>query len=138
MRTGVVALRIVLMGLAVTAGALQTVAVRAAAPPVPADQGKKAAHQADFLLLGTVFTGTGLALPGAEIRVRRAGERKARWEARTDLRGEFAVRVPRGAKYELSVSAPGRQTETRNLDASTGSREDLVFRLAPASGGKPK
>lgn len=101
-------------------------------------QGKKGAHEEDFLLFGTVFTEQGFALPGAEIRVRRAGERKGRWEARSDRRGEFAVRVPRGAEYEISVSAKGYQGQTRKIDAKTGNRQDLVFRVQPASGGKPK
>ena len=85
-----------------------------------------------------MFTEKGFALLGAEIRVRRAGESKSRWEARSDRRGEFAVRVPRGAEYEMSVSAKGYQQQMRRIDARTGNHEDLVFRLQPASGGKPK
>jgi len=102
------------------------------------DQGKKSAHADDFLLFGTVFTEQGFALPGAEIRVRRVGERKTRWEARSDRRGEFAVRVPRGAEYQMSVSAAGYREQTRRVDARTGSHEDFVFRLPSASRGKPK
>jgi len=45
---------------------------------------KKKAWANQFLLFGTVFTEQGFALPGCEIRVRRAGERKVRWEARSD------------------------------------------------------
>ena len=101
-------------------------------------QRDKGSHQDDFVVFGTVFTEKGFALPGAEVRVRRAGERKARWEARSDRRGEFAVRVPRGAEYEMTVTAAGYQEQTRKIDARTGNREDLVFRLPPASGGKPK
>lgn len=101
-------------------------------------QRDKGSHQDDFLVFGTVFTEKGFALPGAEVRVRRAGERKTRWEARSDRRGEFAVRVPRGAEYEMRVAAAGYQEQTRKIDARTGNREDLVFRLPPASGGKPR
>jgi len=97
---------------------------------------KKGAHQNDFLLIGTVFTEQGFALPGAAIRVRRAGETKVRWEARADRRGEFAVRVPQGAEYEMSVTAQGYQEQARKINAKTGDREDFVFRLAPAQGGK--
>jgi len=102
------------------------------------DQRKKSAHENDFLLFGTVFTEPGFALPGAAIRVRRADKKKARWEARSDRRGEFAVRVPVGAEYEMTVTATGYQRETRKIDAKTGNRADLVFRLSPAPGGKPK
>ena len=97
---------------------------------------KKGAPENDFLVLGTVFTEQGLALPGAAVRVRRAGDRKTRWEARSDRRGEFALRVPKGAEYELSVAAAGYQEQARKIDARAGSREDLVFRLQRASGGK--
>jgi hypothetical protein len=138
MRVRLFALLIGLAGLALTGGGRSPVTVHAGAGPAAGDQGKKSAHESDFLMFGTVFTEAGLALPGAEVRVRRAGERKMRWEARSDRRGEFAVRVPRGAEYEISVSAAGHQAETRKIDARTGSRQDLVFRLAPASGGKPK
>lgn len=102
------------------------------------DQHQKGAHENDFLLFGTVFTERGFALPGAAIRVRRAGEKKVRWEARSDPRGEFAVRVPAGDAYEMTISATGYQGETRKIDAKTGNRVDLVFRLSPASGGRPK
>ncbi len=137
-RIRLLALLIGLAGLALPGAARSPVTVHASAGRAAGDQGKKSAHENDFLVFGTVFTEAGLALPGAEVRVRRASERKTRWEARSDRRGEFAVRVPRGAEYELSVSAAGRRAETRRIDARTGSREDLVFRLAPTSGGKPK
>ena len=101
-------------------------------------QRDKGSHQDDFVVFGTVFTEKGFALPGAEVRVRRAGGRKTRWEARSDRRGEFAVRVPRGAEYEMTVTAAGYQEQARKINARTGNREDLVFRLPPASGGKPK
>ncbi len=101
-------------------------------------QRKKGAHHEDFLVFGTVFAEQGLVLPGAEIRVRRAGERKVRWEARSDRRGEFAVRVPRGARYVLSVRAAGYREQTQKIDARTGNRADVVLRLSPAPGRKPK
>lgn len=127
-----------LIGLAVAASVNRPVAIGAAGVAASDAQAKKGSHEDDFLLFGTVFTEKGFALLGAEIRVRRAGESKSRWEARSDRRGEFAVRVPRGAEYEMSVSAKGYQQQMRRIDARTGNHEDLVFRLQPASGGKPK
>lgn len=134
MPISVAALLMSLVGLAPPAGTIQATSGAA----THGDQGKKSAHADDFLLFGAVFTEQGFALPGAEIRVRRAGERKTRWEARSDRRGEFAVRVPRGAEYEMSVSAAGYREQRRRVDARTGSREDFVFRLPSASGRKPK
>lgn len=102
-----------------------------------ANADKKGASD-EFLLFGTVFTEQGFALRAAEIRVRRASERKVRWEARSDSRGEFAVRVPRGAEYEVSIRAAGYQEHSQKVDAREGSREDFVFRLQPVAGGKTK
>jgi hypothetical protein len=84
----------------------------------------------EFLLFGTVFRGPGFALPGAEIAVRRAGEKKVRWRAQSDARGEFAVCVPPGAEYEMTVTAKGFREETRKADArqgAQGDRADFVF-----------
>ena len=108
------------------------------AEAAPAKKSKTEVFERQFLMFGTVFTEQGFSLPGAEIRVRRAGERKVRWEARSDRRGEFAVRVPKGAEYELTVKAQGFQEQMRKVDARAGSREDIVFRLQPVVGGKKK
>ena len=134
-----VAALLVVIGLAPSTAAVPLRATHTASG-MAADgaQRKKGIHQEDFLVFGTVFTQQGLVLPGAEVRVRRAGERKTRWEARSDRRGEFAVRVPRGAEYGLSVRAAGYQEQTQKIDAKTGNRADLVLRLSPAPGRKPK
>ncbi len=99
---------------------------------------KKYSHEHDFLLIGTVFTEKGFSLEGAELHVRRMTEVKFRWEARSDRRGEFAIRVPQGADYQIIVLAKGFQGQTRTVDAKAGDREDLVFRLVPAPRGKSK
>jgi hypothetical protein len=116
----------------------------AAPAPAPATKHalrKKPSHADDFLIRGTVFNDKALALPGAEIRIRKSGEKKFRWETLTNSRGEFAVRVPRGAEYELAVRAKGFAAEKKALDARIAAREEnTVFRLTPAprdkSGGK--
>jgi len=98
---------------------------------------KKHSHANDFLIHGTVFNDKALALPGAEIRIRKSGEKKFRWETRTNSRGEFAVRVPRGADYELAVRAKGFAAEMKTLDTKIAAREEnTVFRLTPAPRGK--
>ncbi len=95
-------------------------------------QNRAEQFRSSFLLFGTVFAEPGALLPGAEIEVRRADEQKYRWRARADRRGEFGIRVPLGAEYELKVTARGFQEQVRKVDARQGSREDLVFRLRPA------
>jgi len=87
-------------------------------------------HSNDFLLRGTVFTQEGFALPGAELRIRRAAEKKFRWQAFSNSRGDFAVRVKMGADYEVLVRAKGFAEQSVPVDAKTGDRyKDLVFRM---------
>src|SRR6266481_7812934 len=69
--------------------------------------GRKYSHANDFLIRGTVFTDKALAFPDVQLRIRRAGEKKFRWESYTNSRGEFAVRVPQGSNYEMVIHAKG-------------------------------
>ena len=48
------------------------------------------------LIYGTVWGANNYPVYGVHIKVRRANEKKARWEAYSDHAGEFAVRVPPG------------------------------------------
>ncbi len=105
----------------------------AAAEEKPKSKARAAAEQ--FLIIGTVFDERGFALPGAEILVR---EKKTRWRRYSDARGEFAVRVPPGAGYELVVKAKGYAEQARGVDARKGTRQDTVFRMQLAPGGKGK
>ena len=94
-------------------------------------------HSNDFLVRGTVFTEEGLALPGAELRIRRSGEKKFKWDTETNSRGNFAVRVKMGAEYEVLVRAKGYQEQSLAVDAKTGDRyKDLVFRMQHQGGKK--
>jgi hypothetical protein len=105
----------------------------------PSKPGKKQkySHAYDFLIRGTVFTDKAYAFPGAQIRVRKVGDKKFRWESFTDSRGEFAVRVPQGSEYEMVVRAKGFAEQTRAIDTKTrGNEESMVFRLQLAAGGK--
>jgi len=98
---------------------------------------KKAGHADDFLIRGTVFAADGLALPGAELRIRRASEKKFKWNDATNSRGEFAIRVKMGADYEVVVRAKGYQAESQAVNAATGERfKDLVFRMKNQAGKK--
>jgi hypothetical protein len=89
-----------------------------------------ARHSNDFLVRGTIFTQEGFALPGAELRIRRTAEKKFRWQAFSNSRGDFAVRVKMGADYEVIVRAKGFAEQSAPVDAKTGDRyKDLVFRM---------
>ena len=94
-------------------------------------------HSNDFLVRGTVFTQEGLALPGAELRIRRTEDKKFRWQTISNSRGDFAVRVKMGADYEVSVRAKGFQEQSLPVNAKTGDRfKDLVFRMQHQGGKK--
>jgi hypothetical protein len=109
------------------------------APAVPPGKPvkKKYSHVNDYLLRGTVFTDKALSFPGVQLRIRKVGEKKFRWESNTNSRGEFAVRVPQGSDYEMVVRAKGFAEQTRTIDAKTGGNEEsMVFRMQPTAGGK--
>ena len=76
-------------------------------------------------------------MPGAQIRARRASEKKFRWQTYTNSRGEFAFRVPQGDEYEIVVIAKGFADQNGTVNAKSGISEDtVVYRMQPASGGK--
>jgi hypothetical protein len=85
------------------------------------------------VISGMVFTEKGYSLPGASIRVNRAGERKTRWEAMSDRQGEFGLWVPQGGEYEVHVKAKGFEEQVQKVDGKTGTREKLVFRMTSAA-----
>jgi carboxypeptidase family protein len=122
-----------------TAPPASSPAPRSPAPETtPAKPGKqKYSHVNDFLIRGTVFSDQARSFPGVQLRIRKAGEKKFRWESYTNSRGEFAMRVPQGSDYEIVVRAKGFLEQIRPIDAKTGAHEQsIVFRMEPAAGGK--
>jgi hypothetical protein len=109
----------------------------AAPAPAPAPEPRSAPPVAlhprapyGFLIHGTVFDDKALSVPGAELRIRRSGEKKYRWTTRTNSRGEFAIRVPPGNDYELFVQVRGFADSTHSVDAKSGlGDESVVVRL---------
>jgi len=97
----------------------------------------KYSHADDFLIRGTVFTNTGIAFPAVDLRVRRASEKKFRWQTLTNSRGEFAVRVPKGLQYEMVIHAKGFADQTRSFDAKNGlSDQNVAVQMQPVTKGK--
>ena len=106
------------------------------ATPTPSSSSKqpkqKYSHANDFLIRGTVFTDKALAFPAVQLRIRRTSEKKFRWQDATNSRGEFAIRVPQGAEYEIVVHAKGFSDQAKTIDAKKGLTEErLVFRMEP-------
>ena len=107
----------------------------------PASSSKAAKHRHtpfdDFLIRGTVFSDKALAFPGVDIRIRRVGEKKFHWQDVTNPRGDFAIRVPYDAVYEVVTHAKGFQDQSKTVDAKSGAAEqNLSFQMEPARGKK--
>lgn len=126
-----VRLTIALAGLVWLAGAMF------AFEPAGGAQNSRGSHAHDYVIFATVFTDRGFALTGARARVRRSEEKKFRWEAMSDRRGELGIRVKQGSEYELTVEARGFQPQRRKIDAREGDREDLTLQMELSAGGKP-
>lgn len=129
--------------LALTASLTAAQEAPPAAPASPAQDSsskekpskKKYSHLNDFLIRGTVFNEKALSFPDVELRLRKEGERKYKWETYTNSRGEFAVRVPQGPNYEILVHVKGFADQTRTVEAKGGGNEEtVVFRLQPIAG----
>jgi hypothetical protein len=108
----------------------------ASAPPQTESSTKSGhvRHLDTFLIRGTVYDEKSLSLPGAQLRVKRHGEKKYRWRTVSNSRGEFAIRIPPGSDYELLTQAKEFTDQTTAIDAKTQSSEDnMVIRMARPS-----
>lgn len=75
------------------------------------DQGNRNAKPY-ALIFGTVFDPGGHTLYGVKVKIRRADEKKTRWELYSNHTGEFAQRVPVGpADYVVWADVKGYKTE---------------------------
>jgi hypothetical protein len=117
-----------------------------APPPAPAQESSSASkHQSKippFLILGTVFNEHALAFPGVEIKIRRKGEKKFRFDTYTNSRGEFAIRVPDGIEYEVVVRQKNYKEQSQVVAANMAEvQKRLTFKLEsskPAKAGDSK
>jgi hypothetical protein len=81
-----------------------------AAFPVEARDGQKDAeskkpHEKPYaLIFGTVWGPDDRPVYGVRVKVRRASEKKTRWELVSDHNGEFAVRLPAGREDYVVVA----------------------------------
>ncbi len=97
----------------------------------------KHSHVNDLLIRGTVFDDRGLAVAGAQLRIRRANEKKNRWETYSNSRGEFAVRVRPGSDYEIEAESKGFAKQSLPVNGNdAGAEEKVIFHLDRVRGGK--
>ena len=72
--------------------------------PTARGDDKKHHEKPYALLFGTVWGPDEAPVYGVRVKIRRANEKKARWELLSDHRGEFAQRLPAGkADYVIWV-----------------------------------
>ena len=122
-------------------------AAPAPAPPATPAQGSSSTSKhknkiPPFLIIGTVFNERALAFPGVEVKIRRKGEKKFRYDAYTNSRGEFAIRVPDGIQYEVVIRQKNYKEQSQLVEANMADlQKRLTFKLEstkPAKAGEPK
>lgn len=78
------------------AAAALLVPVCAGSDDRPQPDRPKSKEQPYALIFGTVWDANGHALYAVKVKIRRADQKKARWELYSNHNGEFAQRVPAG------------------------------------------
>ena len=64
------------------------------------------------LIAGTVYAADDRPAYGVKVKIRRAAEKKARWELYSDHHGEFAQRLPAGpADYVVWADLKGKKDQ---------------------------
>ena len=93
-------------------GSACAVIPQAAAQGAAQEAPKPSSHEAEYaVIFCTVWDPDARPVYGVHVQLRRVGERKARWEAYSDHRGELAFRVPPGkAEYELVADQKSLKT----------------------------
>jgi len=91
------------------------------------------------LIFGTVWSPEKQPVYGVKVTIRRADQKKPKWELRSDHRGEFAQRVPAGeADYLVTVDLKGikspdgkqlRLAEDVKMHISNDERTDIGLHL---------
>lgn len=85
------------------------------------------------LIFGTVFGPDERPLPGVVVKIRRADQKKAKWERVSDARGEFAQRVPAGkADYIVRPELKDHQAAENaqvTVHIQKDERQDIALHL---------
>lgn len=125
---------------------LLTLVLLAVLLPAPGRNGQLAAASQPSkkeyaLIFGTVWGPDNRPVYGVSVKIRRAQDKKAKWQVYSDHHGEFAQRVPVGeADYILSADLKGIKTADGKPLHQVGEvkvhvdydeREDTGLHLAP-------
>jgi hypothetical protein len=85
------------------------------------------------LIYGTVWSAGGHPVSGIPIKIRRAADKKPKWELISDRSGEFAQRVPAGAQdyiIQADVKTPNGQPKPEvTVHIDDNERKDVGIHL---------
>ena len=86
---------------------------------IPCEARQQSKPKESAVIFGTVWAPDDHPLPGITVKIRRAGEKKARWEVLSNRRGEFEEAVPSGTQdYIIWADVKGRKLPNgRHLQA---------------------
>jgi hypothetical protein len=101
-------------------------------PPQPVPQSTTTAN--DYaLIVGTVWGPDQRPVPGVPITIRRATDKKPKWELVSDRRGEFAQRVPPGRQdyiIQANIKVPkGQPKPELTVAIEDNERKDVGLHL---------
>jgi Carboxypeptidase regulatory-like domain len=82
---------------------------------------------------GTVFDGSGYALPDANVTLApesESGDKTKPMETVSSARGEFVFHVPPGPmRYSVAVAAKGYQSQQKSVSVQDQERVEVTFQL---------
>jgi hypothetical protein len=85
------------------------------------------------LIYGTVWGPDNHSVAGVPIKIRRASDKKAKWELTSDRNGEFAQRVPAGGQdyiIEADIKTPKGQPKPHvKAHVEDNERQDVSIHL---------
>jgi len=86
------------------------------------------------LIYGTVWDADDHPVAGVSVTIRRASDKKPKWELVSDKRGEFAQRVPVGAQdyiIQANIKTPQGQPKPEiTVHIDNDERKDVSIRLS--------
>ena len=108
--------------------------LEAAPQPQSSTSDGQAAKKDYALIYGTVWGPDNRTVAGVPISIRRASDKKPKWELVSDRRGEFAQRVPVGAQdyiVQANIKTPKGQSKPEvTVHINDNERKDLSIHLS--------
>src|SRR5580765_8058106 len=101
-----------------------------------ADDPQKRELEPYALLFGTLYGPDQRPAYGVKIKIRRADQKKTKWELYSNHQGEFAQRVPAGkADYIITADVKGNSKPELTVHVDNDERKDFVLRMKSSDKG---